>query len=104
MKPKCLKSALKCNSFDVAIGTKFSFFRVLVTIEPGRSLLLIFYESILLVKIYVTYKLAYVKNFLLSYFYYTYERVRPLVSTSLFTLNLKFCPNSLRMTPELQKP
>ena len=32
-----------------------------------------------------------------------YEGVRPLVSASLFTLKLKFCPNSLRMTPESQK-
>ena len=34
-----LKSALKCDSFDVAIDIKIQFFRVLVTIEPGRSLL-----------------------------------------------------------------
>ena len=34
-----LKSALKCDSFDVAIGIKIPFFRVLVTIEPGHSLL-----------------------------------------------------------------
>ena len=34
-----LKSSLKCDSFDVAIGIKIPFFRVLVTIEPGRSLL-----------------------------------------------------------------
>ena len=34
-----LKSALKCDSFDVTIGIKFPFFRVLVTIEPVRSLL-----------------------------------------------------------------
>ena len=34
-----LKSALKCDSFDVAIGIKIPFFRVLVSIEPGRSLL-----------------------------------------------------------------
>ena len=33
------KSALKYDSFDVAIGTKIPFFRVLVTIEPDRSLL-----------------------------------------------------------------
>ena len=33
------KSPLKCNSFDVAIDIKTQFFRVLVTIEPGRSLL-----------------------------------------------------------------
>ena len=39
MKLIYLKSALKCDSFDVAVGTKISFFRVLVTIEPGRSLL-----------------------------------------------------------------
>ena len=39
MKLIYLKSALKCDSFDVAIGTKIPFFRVLVTIEPGRSLL-----------------------------------------------------------------
>ena len=35
-----LKSALKCDSFDVAIDIKIPFCRVLVTIEPGRSLLL----------------------------------------------------------------
>ena len=39
MKLIYLKSALKCDSFDVAIGTKISFFRLLVTIELGRSLL-----------------------------------------------------------------
>ena len=30
---------MKCDSFDVIIGIKISFFRVSVTIEPGRSLL-----------------------------------------------------------------
>ena len=39
MKLIYLKSALKCDSFDVAIGTKIPFFRHLVTIEPARSLL-----------------------------------------------------------------
>ena len=39
MKLIYLKSALKCDSFDVAIGTQIPFFRVLVSIEPGRSLL-----------------------------------------------------------------
>ena len=39
MKPIHLKLALKFYSFDVAIGIKIPFFRVLVTIEPGRSLL-----------------------------------------------------------------
>ena len=37
-------------------------------------------------------------------FYYVYEKVRPLVNTSLFTLKLLFCPNSLRMTPKSQRP
>ena len=40
MKLVYVKSALKCDSFDVTIGIKISFFRVSVTIEPGRSLLL----------------------------------------------------------------
>ena len=39
MKLIYLKSALKRDSFDVAIDVKIQFFRVLVTIEPGRSLL-----------------------------------------------------------------
>jgi len=39
MKLIYLKPALKCDSFDVAIGIKIPFFRVLVTIERGRSLL-----------------------------------------------------------------
>ena len=39
MKLVYLKSVLKCDSFDVAIDIKIQFFRVLVTIEPGRSLL-----------------------------------------------------------------
>jgi len=34
-----LKSALKWDSFDGTIGIKIPFFRVLVTIEPGRYLL-----------------------------------------------------------------
>ena len=39
MKLIYLKSALKCDSFDVAIDIKIQFFRVLVPIEPDRSLL-----------------------------------------------------------------
>ena len=39
MKLKYLKSAIKCDSFDLAIDIKIPFFRVLITIEPGRSLL-----------------------------------------------------------------
>ena len=39
MKLIYFKPALKCDSFDAAIGIKIPFFRVLVTIEPGRSLL-----------------------------------------------------------------
>ena len=33
------KSASKDDSFDVAISVNIPFFNVLVTIEPGRSLL-----------------------------------------------------------------
>ena len=39
MKLVYLKSALKCDSFGVTIGIKIPFFRVLVTIELGCSLL-----------------------------------------------------------------
>ena len=39
MKLIYLKSALKCNSFDVTFVIKIPFFRVSVTIEPGCSLL-----------------------------------------------------------------
>ena len=39
MKLIYLKSVLKCDSFDVIIGIKIPFLRVLVTIEPSRSLL-----------------------------------------------------------------
>ena len=39
MKLIYLNSALKCDSFDVAIDIKIQFLRVLVTIEPDRSLL-----------------------------------------------------------------
>ena len=39
MKLIYLKSALKCDSFDVAIDIKVQFFRVLVPIESDRSLL-----------------------------------------------------------------
>ena len=38
MKLIYLKSALKCDSFDVDIGIKIPFFRLLVTTKPGRSL------------------------------------------------------------------
>ena len=39
MKLIYLKSALKRDSFDIAIDIKIQFFRVLVTVEPDRSLL-----------------------------------------------------------------
>ena len=38
MKLIYLKSALKCDSFDVTIGIKSPFFRVSITVESGRSL------------------------------------------------------------------
>ena len=34
-----LKSPFKCDSFDVTIGIKIPFFRIMVTTESGRSLL-----------------------------------------------------------------
>ena len=43
------------------------------------------------------------RTFAFSCIYYIYQGVHPLVSTSLFTLKLKFCLNSLRMTPESRK-
>ena len=46
MKLIYLKSALKCDSFDVAIGIKIPFFRVLVSIEPGRSLITVRYHEL----------------------------------------------------------
>ena len=55
MKLIYFKSALKCNSFDVAIGTKIPFFRVLVTIEPGRSLLQFVTTNCLIAHIYVIF-------------------------------------------------
>jgi len=42
-----LKSASKCNSFDVTIGIKILVFRVSVTIEPRHSLLTVRYHEML---------------------------------------------------------
>jgi hypothetical protein len=41
-----LKSELKSDSFDVSIGIKIPFFRVSVTVEPGRSLLTVRYHEL----------------------------------------------------------
>ena len=46
MKLIYLKSALKCDSFDVAIDIKIQFFRVLVTIEPGSLLTTVRYHEL----------------------------------------------------------
>ena len=46
MKLIYLKSALTSDSFDVSIGIKIPFFRVSVTIEPGRSLLTVNYQEL----------------------------------------------------------
>jgi hypothetical protein len=46
MKLIYLKSELKSDSFDVFIGIKILFFRVSVTIEPGRSLLTVRYHEL----------------------------------------------------------
>jgi hypothetical protein len=46
MKLIYLKSELKSDSFDVSTGIKIPFFRVSVTIEPGRSLLTVRYHEL----------------------------------------------------------
>ena len=46
MKLIYLKSALKCDSFDVAIDIKIQFFRVLVTIELGSLLTTVCYHEL----------------------------------------------------------
>ena len=46
MKLIYLKSAKKSDSFNVSIGIKILFFRVSVTIEPGRSLLTVRYQEL----------------------------------------------------------
>jgi hypothetical protein len=46
MKLIYLKSELKSDSFDASIGIKIPFFRVSVTIEPGRSLLTVRYHEL----------------------------------------------------------
>ena len=57
-----LKSALKCDSFDVTIGIKIPFFGVLVTIEPGRSLLQ-FVTTNCLILLYLYFGLSMLTNF-----------------------------------------
>ena len=52
MKLIYVKSALKCDSFEVAIGIKIPFFRVLVSIEPGRSLLQLVTTNCLMFSLY----------------------------------------------------
>ena len=46
MKLIYLKSAEESNSFDRSVGIKIPFFTVLVTIEPGRSLLTVRYHEL----------------------------------------------------------
>ena len=46
MKIIYLNSALESDSFDVSIAIKNSFYRVSVTIEPGRSLLTVRYHEL----------------------------------------------------------
>jgi len=41
-----LKSTLKSDSFDVSTGIEIPFSKVSVTIEPGRSLLLVRYREL----------------------------------------------------------
>ena len=71
-----------------------------------RQLVLLILRMFLLLKIYVTYvtSLHNKLRILLCTYVGGGGGVRPLFNTSLFTLKLKFCPNSLRMTPESQRP
>ena len=46
MKLIYVKSVLKSDSFYVSIGIKTPFFRVSVTIEPGRPLLTVRYHEL----------------------------------------------------------
>ena len=62
MKLIYLKSALKCDSFDVAIDIKIQFFRVLVTIEPDRSLLQFVTTNCLKMKILDYFMIAHGKE------------------------------------------
>ena len=63
-----LKSAVKCDSFDVFMGIKIPFCRVLVTIEPGRILLQVFTTNCLLFsftslpEIYIPHTLIYARK------------------------------------------
>ena len=64
-----------------------------------------FYERFLLVINIRNLRIKLCYEFLYLYiFYNVYDGVHPLVNTPLFTLKLEFCPNSLRMTPESQRP
>ena len=66
MKLIYLKSALKCNSFDVAIGIKIPFFRVLITIEPGRSLQQFVTTNCLIMALVVLFETFFWKWFLVQ--------------------------------------
>ena len=46
MKLIYFKSALKSDSYDVSIGIKIPFSTVLVTVEPGHSLLTVCYHEL----------------------------------------------------------
>ena len=63
MKLMYLKSALKCDSFDVSIGIKIPFFRVSVTIEPGRSLLQFVTTNCLISRFSSRYQMVVEENF-----------------------------------------
>ena len=53
---------------------------------------------------YVIYEVTYVTNFYIRMVLLRIWGSWPLANTSLFTLTLKFCPNSLRMNIESQIP
>ena len=73
MKLIYLKSALKCDSFDVATDIKIQFFRVLVSIEPGRSLLQFVTTNCLIVNRFVSSSNISTHFYVISFFYFNPE-------------------------------
>ena len=79
--------------------------QILITYFKATRTFLFYLRTCLLVINIRNYELTYVTNFYIRMIFITYMRgIHPLVNTLLFTLKLEFCPNSLRMTPESQRP
>ena len=97
MKLIYLKPALKCDSFDVAIGIKIPFFRVLVTIEPGRSLLQFVTTNCLIIprKLPFLHLLLIVAKFCKMIFHIQFVNPNPLVK--LKSLGSLLCYNTKKI-------